>query len=69
MVGHGGSSAGSHIADPTYPIPSHCAVIVLFKCFPVNLIVVTTSTVRINTDIYDLIQDAEKRTCESQHPW
>ena len=28
MVGHGGSSAGSHLADPTSPIPSHCASIV-----------------------------------------
>ena len=28
MVGHGGSSAGSYLADPTSPIPSHCASIV-----------------------------------------
>ena len=25
MVGHGGSSAGSYLTDPTPPIPSHCA--------------------------------------------
>ena len=37
MVGHGGSSAGSHLADPTSPIPSHCASIV------------ATSTLRVNT--------------------
>ena len=36
MVGHGGSSAGSYLADPTSPIPSHCASIV------------TTSTLRVN---------------------
>ena len=36
MVGHGGSSAGSYLADPTFPIPSHCASIVV------------TSTVRVN---------------------
>ena len=30
MVGDGGSSAGSYLADPTSPIPSHCAVITLF---------------------------------------
>ena len=24
MLGHGGSSAGSYLADPTSPIPSHC---------------------------------------------
>ena len=31
MVGDGGSSAGSYLANPTSPIPSHCAVIILFK--------------------------------------
>ena len=29
MVGLGGSSAGSYLADPTSPIPSHCASIVV----------------------------------------
>ena len=29
MVRHGGSSAGSYLADPTSPIPSHCVSIVL----------------------------------------
>ena len=28
MVGHGGSSACLYLADPTSPIPSHCASIV-----------------------------------------
>ena len=28
MVGHEGSSAGSYLADPTSPIPSHCASVV-----------------------------------------
>ena len=37
MVGHGGSSAGSYLADPTSPIPSHCASIV------------ATSTARVKT--------------------
>ena len=42
MVGHGGSSAGSYLADPTSPIPSHCASIVV------------TSTVRVkNTVAFD----------------
>ena len=36
MVGHGGSSASSYLADPTSPIPSHCASIV------------ATSTLRVN---------------------
>ena len=39
MVGHGGSSAGSYLADPTSPIPSHCASIV------------ATSTLRANVGI------------------
>ena len=29
MVGHEGGSAGSYLADPTSPIPSHCASIVM----------------------------------------
>ena len=36
MVGHGGSSAGSHLADPTSPIPSHCASIVVTSTLRVN---------------------------------
>ena len=38
MVGHGGSSAGSYLADPTSPIPSHCASIVVTSTVRVNLI-------------------------------
>ena len=44
MVGHGGSSAGSYLADPTSPIPSHCASIVV------------SSTVRVNYNITYLLQ-------------
>ena len=40
MVGHGGSSAGSYLADPTFPIPSHCAS------------TVATSTLRIKFSGY-----------------
>ena len=29
MVGHGGNSAGLYLANPTSPIPSHCASIVV----------------------------------------
>ena len=36
MVRHGGSSAGSYHTDPTSPIPSHCAVIILFRSVPVH---------------------------------
>ena len=41
MVGHGGSSAGSYLANPTSPIPSHCASIAV------------TSTVRVKTSSYE----------------
>ena len=34
MLGQGGSSAGSYLVDPTSPIPSHCAVIILFQSVP-----------------------------------
>ena len=44
MVRHGGSSAGSYLADPTSPIPSHCASIVM------------TSTLRVNRIIYSPTQ-------------
>ena len=37
MVGHGGSSAGSYLADPTSPIPSHCASIFATSTLRVNV--------------------------------
>ena len=43
VVGHGGSSAGSYLADPTSPIPSHCASIV------------ATSTLRVNSVEIDVM--------------
>ena len=43
MVGHGGNSASSYLADPTSPIPSHYASIV------------ATSTLRVNR--YVLFKD------------
>ena len=43
MLGHGGSSVGSYLADPTSPIPSHCASIV------------ATSTLRVKTNTISLL--------------
>ena len=37
MVGHGGSSAASYLADPTSPIPSHCASIVMTSTLTVKI--------------------------------
>ena len=45
MVGHGGSSAGSYLADPTSLIPSHCASIVV------------TSTLRVNAGLHEIMND------------
>ena len=38
MVGHVGSSVGSYLADPTSPIPSHCASIVVTSTLRVNML-------------------------------
>ena len=38
MVGHGRSSASSYLADPTSPIPSHCAAIVVTSTLRVNIL-------------------------------
>ena len=38
MVGHGGCSVGSYIADPTSPIPSHCASIAVTSTLRVNYV-------------------------------
>ena len=37
MVGHGGSSASSYLANPTSPIPSHCASIVATSTLRVKI--------------------------------
>ena len=41
MVGHGGSSAGLYLADPTSPIPSHCASIVVTSTLRVNMFTIS----------------------------
>ena len=38
MVRHGRSSACSYLADPTSPIPSHCASIVVTSTLRVNCV-------------------------------
>ena len=44
MVGHGGSSAGSYLADPTSPIPYHCASIVTTSTLRVKRVTVINSS-------------------------
>ena len=50
MVGHGGSSAGSYLANPTSTIPSHCVVIIL--CPSASAVV--ASTLGVNNYLYHL---------------
>ena len=45
MVGHGGSSAGSYLADPTSPIPFHCA----------SIVVTSTLRAKMNTSAISLL--------------
>ena len=54
MVGHWGSSAGSYLADPTSPIPSHCASIVV------------TSTVRVKNFLLTFPIEDDPRPWSSQ---
>ena len=49
MVGHEGSSAGSYLADPTSPIPSHCASIVVTSTLRVNKYSLNKSSMYIYT--------------------
>ena len=47
MVAHGGSSAGSYLADPTSPIPSHCASIVATSTVRVKVTSLCSDTIMI----------------------
>ena len=64
MVGHGGSSAGSYLADPTSPIPSHCASIVVTSTVRVNLKVPPPSSNYTAVTFLDHHQ-AFKATCSN----
>ena len=53
MVGHGGSSAGSYLVDPTSPIPSHCASVAVTSTLRVNLFCSVLSMA--NTHIFSFL--------------
>ena len=62
MVGHGGSSASSYLADPTSPTPSQCASIV------------ATSTLRVTTGLtnpeditHNCMMMTRSNICLTQH--
>ena len=65
MDGHGGSSAGSYLADPTSPIPSHCASIVATSTVRVNT--TTLSALRLMTIMNDDNDDVITIAKNSQH--
>ena len=56
MVGHGGSSAGSYLADPTSPIPSHCASIVVTSTL--RVIYPLLGVLRVRSELTDRARDA-----------
>ena len=56
MVGHGGSSAGWYPADPTPPIPSHCASIVAISTLRVNYHVQSVEIWKHNVECADFMQ-------------
>ena len=55
MVGHGGSSAGSYLANPTSPIPSHCASIVATSTLSVNYHIFYFSVKHHSRSLYKLM--------------
>ena len=54
MVGHGGSSAGSYLADPTSPILSHCASVVVTSTLGVNLTPTSTNCPIPTVEVCDI---------------
>ena len=60
MVGHGGSSAGSYLADPTSPIPSDSALIVATSTLRVNIAVLHGDAFGITVVCY-----CNKYTCNT----
>ena len=54
MVGHGGSSAGSYLANPPSSIPSNCALSILFKSLGASIVV--TSTLMISLSRNNMMQ-------------
>ena len=62
MVGHGGSSASSYLADLTSPIPSHCVSIVATSTLRVNVII--TAIVRCITVNFDYFSKTASRSTD-----
>ena len=58
MVGHGGSSAGSYLADPTSPIPSHCASIVATSTLRVNMYICHPAGIKLTLKVLVATIDA-----------
>ena len=79
MVGHGGSSAGSYLADPTSPIPSHCASIVatstlrgkyrFFMLLYIDLIKHTPYMLNLYILYFWFKSDLDRRTTHPKFTW
>ena len=68
MVGHGGSSAGSYLADPTSPIPSHCASIVVTSTLRVNILecvgtLCALAAIEVKDPYVDVVMLQWKKSC------
>ena len=65
MVGHGGSSAGSYLANPTSPIPSHCASIVVTRILRVKSDIIICDMVYIRCIVFT----GTLWSRETSYPW
>ena len=63
MIGHGRSSAGSYLADPTSPIPSHCASIVATSILRLNFLQVNLQSFNMIFDLATITYEIS--TCNS----
>ena len=65
MIGHGGSSAGSYLADPTSPIPSHCASIAATSTLRVKLLLLVIAVIYVYIFSSD-IDECASSPCQNQ---
>ena len=67
MVGHGGSSADSYLADPTSPIPSHYASIVLTSTLVVNLHITLSELILALAEVDGVMDSRHKGLGHDSH--
>ena len=67
MVGHGGSSASSYLADPTSPLPSHCASIAATSTLRVNYVIIQIIPVRLFPLAIYITSTSKKNSLRVEH--